>query len=751
MYVHHWQDLLQQEHEAAVSQLRDQRKLWSRQRLESSGISLLGVFAEPDSELFGEKMIRIYKPPQSPSADKSRNLRDLYTRGDVLLMTPEGGGGGGSFGGGRGGFQQTRQQKLAAQKANSAAPREICVADVGTDWLTASVGPTWPAGLWESRKHLGLYPVRMDRCVPKSTLLAQRKALDLVRREKAGTAARLLVDTFAHENNQKNNNSNSQMLSSNGLASIVPARLEEYNSQSLEDAIAKALDEAKQSTSFQPNSSQEQAIKWALGRSLSLIIGPAGTGKTKCAALLIAAAINLPSADVDTSSTTSSSRTTPPPRVLAVAHSNGAADVLLKALLDMDIPAVRVGRPASVSVDVRHRTIVAMADTHPEVKRLRRKAMDPALEDYERGAAAFEVGRSIAEVRRMISTTSPVVVASCIGAHQLLMEYDKDSSASFPIVVLDEAAQSTEPALMCALAAAKAEQVIFVGDTRQLPPTVASDLVALRDSLGVSPMARLESAGVAQETLRVQYRMGPALLEFPSRYFYNGLVTCPPESLLSSMATAKPPAGFPWPKSEPIAFVHLGSNLETTHDLGGKSNPTEAELVVKIVLGLLSEKEIEARGIAIISPYAKQVQLIRSLLFSRNVNDVRVGTVDSFQGQETDLVVFSAVRSNPLHEIGFLRDPRRLCVALTRARRGLIVVGDRNVLQTSRHWSALLESCGDRGCILERKDLDTKDSATTNIIDINEADKGPVEEDTSDAALMANLMESLGLDDDLIF
>ena len=553
------------------------------------------------------------------------------------------------------------------------------------------------------------------------------------------------------------------MSASEVLASSVPPRLEKIPLPLLDNAIAAAIDNAKEaSASFQPNSSQQKSIAWALKRSLSLIQGPAGTGKTLCAALLIAAALRLhptpPTCHLENNNNNPQQKaveSSPRPRVLAVAHSNGAADVLLQALLSLGVPAVRVGRPASVLTELRHRTVVAMADKHPEVKRLRAKAMDMTLDRYERNAAAYEVTRCINEVRHMISTTTPVLVASCIGAHQLLQEGfgsssgNKDSAPSFPIVVLDEAAQTTEPALMCALAAAKAEQVIFVGDTQQLPPTVASDAKELRDTLGVSPMARLEASHVGQRTLCVQYRMAPALLQFPSRYFYNGLVTCA-ESLLSQKNTdTKPPAGFPWPNSQPIAFVRVGPNLETAHELGGKSNPTEADLVVKIVLGLLSGNQVDARGIAIISPYARQVQLLRTMLSARNVDDIRVGTVDSFQGQETNLVVFSAVRSNSMSEIGFLRDPRRLCVALTRARRGLIVVGDPNVLQSSRPWSALLDSCHDRDCFLERQDLEVQYKSINNEKDKNKGDILTIANDTSDAALRAALQESLEADDGL--
>jgi len=162
---------------------------------------------------------------------------------------------------------------------------------------------------------------------------------------------------------------------------------------------------------------------------------------------------------------------------------------------------------------------------------------------------------------------------------------------------------------------------------------------------------------------------------------------------------------------------------------GGKSNPTEAELVVDLVEDLLAAGDVAAKDIAIISPYSKQVQLIRTELMDGSAtrrrrhhhhhiqpngatttiqtDDIRVGTVNSFQGQETEIVIFSAVRSNREKELGFLRDPRRLNVAITRARRGLILLGDVCVLRTCRHWAALIASCEKRGCLVDVCNLRT--------------------------------------------
>lgn len=400
-----------------------------------------------------------------------------------------------------------------------------------------------------------------------------------------------------------------------------------------------------------------------------------------------------------------------PPRVLAVAHSNGAADVLLAALLRIGIPAVRVGRPASVAPSVRPRTIVALAERHPEVTALRAMAQNASLPGHERSAATADLRTVREEVSNVILSNAQVVVASCVGAHQLLTEgggaidlspsttsaSSRSSSSSeitcpsFPLVVLDEGSQTTEPALVCALAAARAEQLVIVGDTKQLPPTVATGCTELRKALGTSPMARLEALGMGQKTLTVQYRMPPELLLHPSAYFYDSLVTCAP-----NRAASYPPKGFDWPGGRPLCFVQVGTDSEVSHPSGGRSNPTEARLVAALVQVILSAEDIAPNRIAVLAPYARQVDLLRRILPRK----CRVGTIDSFQGQETDLVVFSATRSNLVGDLGFLQDPRRLCVALTRARRGLILVGDLKTLRSSHHWAALAESCESRGCIV---------------------------------------------------
>jgi regulator of nonsense transcripts 1 len=584
--------------------------------------------------------------------------------------------------------------------------------DVGEDYLTLGVGASWPAGVMEMRKHDN-YIVRLDKTISSVPLRAQRLSLEKLRKGRAGYAANSLVQLF-YDTSSKNLNAAREM----------PGHFEDPGStDSFDERVRTALSDAISHMSFKPNESQQTAVAWALKRKTAMIRGPPGTGKTRVAALLISTAIKM-----ELNQLASKTEEKPDqcikqtPRILAVTHSNGAADVLVQALLDMNVPAVRGGRPASVSPSIQHRTIAALAERLPEVVKLRQQASDPSLDTSIRQAAIYDSKKSLNDAIESISRTAPVIVTSCIGAQQLLssmavQDNQKDGS-TFPIVVLDEAGQTTEPALICALTSAQARQVILVGDTQQLPPTVTTEDAELRKTIGVSPMERLLKNGIEEFILQEQYRMPESLLKHPNTYFYNGAVKVAVNGGVDSNLPA--PKGFPWPSKEPLAFLDVGNDSEVTHSFSGRSNPTEVEVIIEIIENILLGGEIEANNIAIITPYNKQVQLFRtklnngSLVRASKMTEVQVGTVDSFQGQETDLVLFSSVRSNLLREMGFLRDARRLNVAITRAKRGLIVVGDSKVLRTCKHWSALLDSCSSRGCILSHWEYKTRSNKFTS-------------------------------------
>ena len=296
-------------------------------------------------------------------------------------------------------------------------------------------GHSWPTGLWEARRRPGSFGVLLERAAPQGPLEAQLASLEMVRKGSAGEAAALLtLDEKSLCQGAARIPSRLMVL---GAGSVSGARathqsggavgqgspppdlplspmkdLEQLPLSPMKDleqlgdlplspmkdleqlgaSIVKAISLAKSRGAFVPNPSQEEAIAWALGRRLSLIRGPPGTGKTRTAALLISSALKLSSSDrPELTSSPRAPKVLPVPRVLAVAHSNGAADVLLAALMHLGVPAVRAGRPATVGPAVRHRTALALADQHPEVMGLRRQAQNVSLAPHERSAVSAKV------------------------------------------------------------------------------------------------------------------------------------------------------------------------------------------------------------------------------------------------------------------------------------------------------------------------------------------------------------------------
>ena len=281
------------------------------------------------------------------------------------------------------------------------------------------------------------------------------------------------------------------------------------------------------------------------------------------------------------------------------------------------------------------------------------------------------------------------------------------------------------------------EQLVLVGDSRQLPPTVA-DVSAGREGLGCSLFERLQALGVPPLLLDTQYRMHPALAAFSSATFYDGRLrsAVPPEA-------RPPPAGLDWPNPDcPIAFVPVRGGGETREWVGvapategdaagggggggsgaadggstSYANSAEAEIVCEIVEVALRAGGLAAKDLGVITPYAAQATLIKGRLAERaaaaaaasddaaeaiSVEEIEVSSVDGFQGREKELIVVSTVRSNRQRRIGFVTDERRLNVAITRARSGLVLVGDDDTLAGSGGvWRAYLAFLGRQRCVL---------------------------------------------------
>jgi len=222
-------------------------------------------------------------------------------------------------------------------------------------------------------------------------------------------------------------------------------------------------------------------------------------------------------------------------------------------------------------------------------------------------------------------------------------------------------------------------RVALVGDHRQLPPTIICRSSEL-EGFSVSLFDRLVSRGVQPHMLNVQYRMHPAIAHYPSEAFYQGELGTGVRGAMRS-----PPLGFEWPSPKaPIAFVQvMGSEQRVGSSY---SNQAEAGVLAEIVRGLLTAGGLNESDIGIIAPYNAQVRLIRQRLGGSRAgarmpaSSLEVSSVDGFQGREKEVIIISATRANTSGDIGFVRDVRRMNVSLTRARRGLIVLGESNTL-----------------------------------------------------------------------
>ncbi|HEY2030744.1 MAG TPA: AAA domain-containing protein [Myxococcales bacterium] len=407
------------------------------------------------------------------------------------------------------------------------------------------------------------------------------------------------------------------------------------------------------------NDEQNAALALAeRAQDYALVHGPPGTGKTTVLVELIkrAASGGL--------------------QVLAAAPSNLAVDNLVERLTAAGVDAVRVGHPARVLPSVLDHTLEEKVRAHDQaqiaaelVKEALRLRADARKQKQRRGPGRFSEARAqerearqlLAEAReledraeRAVLERAQVVLATLTGLESRALR-----GRTFPLAVVDEATQSVEPAAYLALL--KAGRVVLAGDHLQLPPTVlAEDAAALSVSLFERLLALHPSARV---TLAEQHRMNAKIMHYPSVALYQGKLRAHPAIAGHSIDDTP---------FELIDTAGRGFEEATPEDSDSKLNEGEAELAAAQVgrlLGVLAPGQV-----AVIAPYDAQVQRIRQLL--SDLPDVEVDTVDGFQGREKDAVVVSLVRSNESGELGFLADIRRVNVAITRARKKLIVIGD---------------------------------------------------------------------------
>ena len=421
------------------------------------------------------------------------------------------------------------------------------------------------------------------------------------------------------------------------------------------------------------NASQERAVNEVLrAKDVAVVHGPPGTGKTTTLVEAVREKLMRES------------------QVLVCAQSNMAVDWISEKLVDRGINVLRIGNPTRVNDKMLSFTYERRFEGHPDYPQLwaLRKAIRDLRSHRRRGDEKYhqriESLKSRAtelEVRinNELFGEARVIASTLVGSANRLLDGQK-----YGTLFIDEAAQALEAA--CWIPLRRVSRVVLAGDHCQLPPTVKS-IAALKAGLGVTLMERIVGMHPEAVTLlTMQYRMCDDIMRFSSNYFYEGKVESAPEVKYRSILDLD--TAMEW-----IDTSVLEEKEEFVGENFGRVNRSEALLTLDVLQKYFErigkQRLLDERvDVGIISPYRAQVQYLRRLLmkceyFKPFRRQISVNTVDGFQGQERDIIVISMVRSNDEGQIGFLRDLRRMNVAITRARMKVIILGDRTTL--TRH------------------------------------------------------------------
>ena len=459
------------------------------------------------------------------------------------------------------------------------------------------------------------------------------------------------------------------------------------------------------------NESQKSAIENALScENFFLIHGPFGTGKTRTLVELI------------------SQETRQGHKVLATAESNAAVDNILERLMDnKKLTLTRLGHPQRVSKHNISQTLAFKVENHKLNKKIKRihKKIDNligkrkvhtkptpqyrrGLGDYDilhyaskgkgsRGVSAekiksmakwIEINQEIDEAHDEIKRIENRMIKDIVDSSDVILATNSSAAlesiarVKLDVAIIDEASQATIPSVLIPIA--KAHRFILAGDHKQLPPTIISDRAHELSKTLFEELIRIYP--FKSQLLNTQYRMNRLLMKFPNEEFYDNNLksdSSVDDININDILDSNQ-------KEEALLFIDT-SDVDfdgETHLKDSKSivNKLEADICVQITQDYLNDG-VEESDIGIISPYADQVKIIQDM------TPVEVKTVDGFQGREKEIIIISTVRSNINGNIGFLKDLRRLNVAITRAKRKLIIVGNKDTLIANPTYKRLIEFC----------------------------------------------------------
>lgn len=416
------------------------------------------------------------------------------------------------------------------------------------------------------------------------------------------------------------------------------------------------------------NASQNQAVAEILSNeAVTIVHGPPGTGKTTT--LLEALDLLIQAGH----------------KVVVTATSNAAVDHFTRKLIQKQVPVLRIGNPGKIDEQILKHTIegkLQLSNEQKLIKNLKSRAAEfrKMLHQYKRNFGKEEreqrklILQEVKNIQKEIKSVQAYATEKILdqtsvvcGTPVALSDFSF-SKKGFDILVIDEAGQMLEPFFY--LLTRDVSKVILAGDHFQIPPTVISNEAA-KKGFNQSILEKLVEAGFPTNLLDTQYRMRESIAAFSSSYFYESRLVTP-----AHLADTGAHIAF-------YDMVGFGNQEQRGEENASLSNPEELQLIQL----LIEQEQVDLSRTTFISPYSAQIELARKLF----PKPIQIATIDSYQGQENQTVIISLVRSNENHEIGFLKDYRRMNVAMTRAKERLIIVGDSATLSKDAFYAQFLD------------------------------------------------------------